>query len=152
MECLDAHKKIATQYLRDEEVAEKIEQINRTMPIRHAIWKVGDKPMPLSDASLGTEALLEKMIIEDSNILSERWMLDTDYNGPVFCASQVFISCTGAWDNLKRSFKAEFDDSVWEHLAGTESEPFALGEHKRIAVKVIDERGNELMAVREPDA
>jgi len=29
------------------------------MPIRHAIWKVGDKPMPLSEVSLGTEALLE---------------------------------------------------------------------------------------------
>ncbi|AOV18846.1 DNA methylase (plasmid) [Acidihalobacter aeolianus] len=79
------------------------------------------------------------------------WMLDTDYNGMVFCASQVFFPRTGAWDNLKKSLKAEFDDSVWEHLAGTESEPFALGEQQRIAVKVIDERGNELMAVREPD-
>ncbi|WP_290649741.1 hypothetical protein [Aquisalimonas sp.] len=47
--------------------------------------------------------------------------------------------------------KAEFDDGVWEHLSGTESEPFVLGEHRRIAVKVIDERGNELMVVREPD-
>jgi adenine-specific DNA-methyltransferase len=36
-----------------------------------------------------------------------------------------------------------------ERLAGTESEPFALDEQRRIAVKVIDERGNELMTVRE---
>lgn len=76
------------------------------------------------------------------------WMLDTDYNGMVFCASQVFFPRTSAWDNLKRSLKADFDESVWEHLAGTESEPFALGKEKRIAVKVIDERGNELMVVR----
>lgn len=76
------------------------------------------------------------------------WMLDTDYNGLVFCASQVFFPRTGGWDNLKKSLKAEFDDSVWEHLAGTESEPFALGDNRRIAVKVIDERGNELMVVR----
>jgi len=79
------------------------------------------------------------------------WMLDTDYNGMVFCASQVFFPRTAAWDNLKKSLRAEFDDSVWDHLAGTESEPFALGEHRRIAVKVIDERGNELMVVKEPD-
>lgn len=79
------------------------------------------------------------------------WMLDTDYNGMVFCASQVFFPRTGAWDNLKKSLKAEFDDSVWEHLAGTESEPFVLGEQRRIAIKVIDERGNELMVVRGAD-
>lgn len=81
------------------------------------------------------------------------WMLDTDYNGLVFCASQVFFPRTGAWDNLKKSLKADFDESVWEHLAGTQSEPFPLGENRQIAVKVIDKRGNELMAVRgEKDA
>lgn len=79
------------------------------------------------------------------------WMLDTDYNGMVFCSSQVFFPRTGAWDHLKKSFKAEFDDGVWERLAGTESEPFVLGEQRRIAVKVNDERGNELMVVREAD-
>jgi adenine-specific DNA-methyltransferase len=79
------------------------------------------------------------------------WMLDADYNGLVFCATQVFFPRTGAWDNLRRSLRAEFDPAVWDHLAGTVSEPFALGESRRIAVKVIDERGNELMAVREAE-
>ncbi len=41
-----------------------------------------------------------------------------------------------------------FPDSVWEHLAGTISEPFVAGEHKQIAVKVIDDRGNELLVVK----
>ena len=77
------------------------------------------------------------------------WMLDTDYNGMVFMARQVFFPKTSAWDNLQRSLKARFDDSVWEHLAGTRSEPFLLGMHRRVAIKVIDERGNELMVVRE---
>lgn len=45
------------------------------MPIRHAIWKVGEKPVSLSEVSLGTEAMLEQMIAEDSGILSDRWML-----------------------------------------------------------------------------
>ena len=79
------------------------------------------------------------------------WMLDTDYNGMVFIARQVFFPKTSAWSNLQKSLKARFDDSVWEHLAGTTSEPFVLGGNKRIAVKVIDERGNELMVVREAE-
>jgi adenine-specific DNA-methyltransferase len=80
------------------------------------------------------------------------WMLDTDYDGLSFYASQVFFPKTSAWDNLQKSLKATFDESVWSHLAGTTSEPFALGERKRVAVKVIDERGNELMRVIEVTA
>lgn len=76
------------------------------------------------------------------------WMLDTNYNGMAFFATQVFFPKTSAWDNLQKSLKGQFADSVWEHLAGTSSEPFALGDKKRIAVKVIDERGNELMVVK----
>ena len=76
------------------------------------------------------------------------WMLDTNYNGMAFFASQVFFPKTSAWDNLQKSLKGQFADSVWEHLAGSISEPFAAGDKQRIAVKVIDDRGNELMAVR----
>ncbi len=45
------------------------------MPIRHAIWKVGAKPEPLTEVSLGKESMLEQMIVEDSTIVSDRWML-----------------------------------------------------------------------------
>jgi adenine-specific DNA-methyltransferase len=76
------------------------------------------------------------------------WMLDSNYNGMVFMATQVFFPKTSAWDNLQKSLKGQFNDSVWEHLAGTVSEPFVLGDKKRIAVKAIDERGNELMVVK----
>ncbi|MCC6532722.1 MAG: hypothetical protein IT531_09250 [Burkholderiales bacterium] len=76
------------------------------------------------------------------------WMRDADYNGLVCYATQVLFPKTAAWDNLKRALGASPDESVWDHLAGTVSEPFADGVHKRIAVKVIDERGNELMVVK----
>lgn len=75
------------------------------------------------------------------------WMLDTDYDGLSFTAVQMFFPKTAAWDNLQKSLKATFDESVWDHLAGTVSEPFALGKRRRIAVKVIDDRGNELIRV-----
>ena len=37
---------------------------------------------------------------------------------------------------------------VWDHLAGTTSAPFEAGEHKQVGVKVIDDRGNELIVVK----
>jgi len=73
------------------------------------------------------------------------WLLDTDYDGQCFRVSQAFFPRTSAWDNIKRAVKTEFDDAVWEHLRGDTSAPFAKGRHARIAVKVIDDRGNELV-------
>lgn len=77
------------------------------------------------------------------------WMLDTDYNGLSFRACQVFFPRTGAWDAIKKTLKAEFEPGTFEHLAGTVSAPFHAGEHGKIAVKVIDDRGNELLAVQD---
>ena len=76
------------------------------------------------------------------------WFLDTDYNGLCFHVSQAFFPRTAAWDSLKRALKGTYDDSVWDHLAGTIREPFESGEHKQIAVKVVDDRGNELLVVK----
>jgi adenine-specific DNA-methyltransferase len=76
------------------------------------------------------------------------WFLDTDYNGMVFRVRQAFFPRTGAWENLKKSLRVEFEDTVWDHLAGTTSAPFPAGEHGQIAVKVIDPRGNELLVVK----
>jgi adenine-specific DNA-methyltransferase len=76
------------------------------------------------------------------------WFLDTDYNGMVFRVRQAFFPRTGAWENLKKALRVEFEDTVWDHLAGTTSAPFPAGEHGQIAVKVIDPRGNELLVVK----
>jgi uncharacterized protein YeaO (DUF488 family) len=45
------------------------------MPVQHAIWKVGEKPVPLSTSRLPSEQKLEEMIVTDSHILSTEWML-----------------------------------------------------------------------------
>ncbi|MEX2116150.1 MAG: site-specific DNA-methyltransferase [Bacteroidota bacterium] len=76
------------------------------------------------------------------------WFLDTDYNERVFHVSQAFFPRTLAWDNLKKALKASYEESVWDHLAGTTSAPFEAGEQGQIAVKVIDDRGNELLVVK----
>ncbi len=79
------------------------------------------------------------------------WLLDTDYNDLCFHVSQAFFPRTGAWENLKRALRGEYDESVWAHLAGTTSAPFEPGDNRKIAVKVIDDRGNELLVVRPLD-
>jgi len=76
------------------------------------------------------------------------WLLDTNYNNLCFHVCQAFFPRTSAWDNIKKALKGIYDDSVWDHLAGTTSTPFEPGEHKQIAVKVIDDRGNELLVVK----
>jgi adenine-specific DNA-methyltransferase len=76
------------------------------------------------------------------------WFLDTDYNGLCFHVCQAFFPRTSAWENLSKALKSNYEESIWEHLAGTNSAPFAAGEHGQIAVKVIDDRGNELLVVK----
>jgi adenine-specific DNA-methyltransferase len=76
------------------------------------------------------------------------WFVDTDYNGLCFHVSQAFFPRTGAWNDLRKSLKGDYDDSVWDHLAGTTTAPFEAGEHQQVAVKVIDDRGNELLVVK----
>jgi adenine-specific DNA-methyltransferase len=60
----------------------------------------------------------------------------------------AFFPKTGAWDALKRALRAEFDESLFDHLSGDTSAAFEPGEHRTVAVKVIDERGNELLVTK----
>jgi adenine-specific DNA-methyltransferase len=117
--------------------------------------KKGPEDQSLHEVELRGLDLFDPESLKTDQVYGESvpcWMLDTDYDGLSFYASQVFFPKTSAWDNLQRSLKATFDESVWSHLSGTISEPFALGERRRVAVKVIDERGNELMRVIEVPA
>src|SRR5579862_1643520 len=78
------------------------------------------------------------------------WLLDTDYDGRSLYPRQVFFPMADeeeGWAKLARNLKAEIDPDLIEKYRGTISLPFALGEHKRIAVKVIDDRGIESLKV-----
>lgn len=75
--------------------------------------------------------------------------IDTDYDKRAFCISQAFFTDSSAWDKHKRALKASIDEDKSELLTSTHSLPFKVDKEKRIAVKVIDHRGNEVMVVRE---
>jgi hypothetical protein len=49
----------------------------------------------------------------------------------------------------KKPSKAPTKTPCGNHLSGTTSAPFEAGDHRQIAVKVIDDRGNELLVVKE---
>lgn len=80
------------------------------------------------------------------------WLLDTDYDGRSLYPRQVFFPQAGeseGWAKLARNLKAEIDEDLIEAYRGTVSLPFDLGEHSRVAVKIVDDRGVESLKVLE---
>lgn len=77
------------------------------------------------------------------------WMIDTDYNGESFFVRHCYF--TGGNDpykRLKTALKAEIDQEAWESMYQTISRPFpAPSEGNKIAVKVINDYGDEVMKV-----
>jgi len=82
------------------------------------------------------------------------WMLDTDYDGRSLYPRQVFFPMAGereGWTRLAKNLKAEIDEELIEAYRGTMSLPFEQGENKRVAVKIIDDRGIESLKIMELD-
>jgi adenine-specific DNA-methyltransferase len=82
------------------------------------------------------------------------WLLDTDYDGRSLYPRQVFFPQAGegeGWARLARNLKAEIDEERIEAYRGTVSLPFAPGAHRRLAVKIVDDRGIESLKVLEVD-
>jgi adenine-specific DNA-methyltransferase len=77
------------------------------------------------------------------------WFLDQDYDGIVFHVSQALFPKTGGWEALQRALKGMIDPELWEQLETFESLPFKAGEHKRVAVRVVDDSGTTSEALLE---
>ena len=80
------------------------------------------------------------------------WMLDTDYDGRSVYPTQVFFPMAGpkdGWAKLANTLKAEIDQALIESYRGTISLPFEPGKNKRIAVKIVDDRGIESLKLIE---
>ena len=80
------------------------------------------------------------------------WMLDPDYDGRSLFPHQVFFPLAGpkdGWTRLARNLKAELDERLIEAYRGTTSLPFEPGEHRRVAVKIVDDRGIESLKIVE---
>ena len=76
------------------------------------------------------------------------WMIDSDYDGDSFFVRHAYF--TGGQDpykKLKRDLKAEIDEDAWASLYRTVSRPFPKPSTGRIAVKVINDYGDEVLQV-----
>jgi adenine-specific DNA-methyltransferase len=76
------------------------------------------------------------------------WFLDGDFDGRCFCITQAFFPDQNPWEKIAKALGNSADPEAFECLKGTKSLPFPKGKYGRIAVKVIDPRGNEVMAIR----
>jgi adenine-specific DNA-methyltransferase len=78
------------------------------------------------------------------------WMLDTDYNEESFFVRHAYIlGANDPYKALKTTLKAEIDQEAWESLYSDTSRPFPKPASRRIAVKVINHLGDEVMKVFE---
>ena len=78
------------------------------------------------------------------------WFIDTNYNGESFFVRHAYF--TGAdqpYDKLKRALRAEIDEGAWSSLYSTVSRPFDPPATGKIAIKVINHCGDEVLKVFE---
>jgi len=78
------------------------------------------------------------------------WFVDTDYDQESFFVRQAYFTGSGdPYEQLRRSLRAEIDEGTWASLYSTVSRPFPNPSTGRIAVKVINHYGDEVMRVYE---
>lgn len=76
------------------------------------------------------------------------WFVDTDYNEESFFVRHAyFLGQNDPYKSLKTTLKAEIDAEAWESLNRDTSRPFPKPTSGRIAVKVINHLGDEVMKV-----
>ena len=76
------------------------------------------------------------------------WFIDTDYDEASFFVRQAyFLGANEPYKSLKTALKAEIDEGAWETLYRDTSRPFPRPETGRIAVKVINHFGDEVLKV-----
>ena len=76
------------------------------------------------------------------------WFIDTDYNEESFFVRHAyFLGANDPYKALKTTLKADIDADAWESLHSDLSRPFVRPESSRIAVKVINHLGDEVMKV-----
>jgi adenine-specific DNA-methyltransferase len=78
------------------------------------------------------------------------WMIDTDYDGESFFVRHCYFTGTNdPYKRLKQALKADIDQAAWESLYSTRSRPFDSPQSGKIAVKVINNYGDEVLQVYE---
>jgi adenine-specific DNA-methyltransferase len=76
------------------------------------------------------------------------WFIDTDYNGESFFVRHAYFTGSGEpYERLRRALRAEINEAAWQALYSTKSLPFDPPKTGKIAVKVINHYGDEVLKV-----
>jgi len=76
------------------------------------------------------------------------WFIDTNYNEEAFFVTHAyFLGTDKPYEKLKKALKADINESIWDELYSTVSRPFPKPKTGKIAVKVINHYGDEVMKI-----
>lgn len=136
------------------------EDLKKKRASNESFWLVGQPDVELERIAKGPDAGKLRVSVHGFDYYNTKtgtiesggsdkiamWMLDPDYDGRSLFPRQVFFPMAGdkeGWVKLAKNLKAEIDEELIEAYRGTVSLPFEAGEHRRVAVKIIDDRGIE---------
>jgi adenine-specific DNA-methyltransferase len=136
------------------------EDLKKKRASNESFWLMGQPDVRLSKTGEGlyqVEVLgFDYFDTQKSDIVSggknkiAMWLLDTDYDERALLPRQVFFPMAGAkdgWNKLSKNLKAALNEERLAAYHGTESLPFTAGNNRKIAVKVIDDRGIESLKI-----
>lgn len=140
------------------------EDLKRKRASNESFWLIGQPDVLLHQISKGQNTGKWQVAVQGFDYYNTKsgdvesggedkiamWMLDTDYDGRSLYPRQLFFPMSGAndgWARLSRHLRAEIDEELIEAYRGTVSLPFEPGPNRRIAVKIIDDRGIESLKI-----
>ena len=96
-----------------------------------------------------TSGVLRSSSVDDGTLDDiAAWFLDTNYDGDAFFVRHAYF--TGAddpYDKLRRALRADISDEAWSTVNSTISRPFPKPRTGKVAIKVINHYGDEVMKV-----
>ena len=140
------------------------EDLKRKRVSNESFWLIGQPDVLLHQVSKGPNTGKWQVVVQGFDYYNTRsgnvesggddkiamWMLDPDYDGRSLYPRQVFFPMSGSndgWGRLARNLRTEIDEGLIEAYRSTVSLPFKPGENRRIAVKIIDDRGIESLKI-----
>jgi adenine-specific DNA-methyltransferase len=136
------------------------EDLKKKRASNESFWLMGQPDVRLSKREDGLYSIevfgFDYFDTQKSDIVSggknkiAMWLLDTDYDERALLPRQVFLPMAGSkdgWNKLAKNLKATLNEDRLAAYHGTVSLPFAAGKNRKVAVKLIDDRGIESLKI-----
>ena len=138
-----------------------VKDLKKKVNTNKPFWLIGEPDITLTKLSNGkyeVEVLgfdcYDPRTQELSSCGAEKismWMLDTNYDNKSIFPNQIFFPMQDEkrdWTKLAKALNGSVDEELLEQYTGTKSIPFEVGDTKTIAIKIVDDRGVEMLLVK----